>query len=390
MQTENEQLRAQLAEYEQDTKTTPDTNTPPQTVEYHGTPVTLGQLHAIYRGMDILPAEHPSKTEVHTLIRKLQKDMGNAVEPEERCAHLETILTRLYTKMETATTKHHSLEAERESIQKKLASAQEEIDDIQVQIDNALEDKKEAEERRTKTMQAKQQQCRTATEGYQEDFKTFLKTHYAQIHQLCEDNLWDVPQKQVRKYEQEFSGHTIHSTALGNVLQHRQPNGLSPHQKKVIVAAKAWYDSKPHLKPAGDIGQLLDAPIPEDVAMGGDNGTCRPPPPNENELPPKKSKRSASAPYIYKEGTNDIELIEVPKDIKYTEDLEKAVFEYNEQAIKSDTEETVPPVPPTYGMHNEDRWKAEFHFAILHRRDEWKHFPPWKEYINARANDGHA
>ena len=102
--------------------------------------------------------------------------------------------------METATTKHHSLEAERESIQKKLASAQEEIDDIQVQIDNALEDKKEAEERRTKTMQAKQQQCRTATEGYQEDFKTFLKTHYAQIHQLCEDNLWDVPQKQVRKY----------------------------------------------------------------------------------------------------------------------------------------------------------------------------------------------
>ena len=105
--------------------------------------------------MGFLPPEHPHKKEVHELIRQLQKQKGNAVEPEERCAHLEQILTRLHNKLEDLTEKHEALEQEQEALTKKITASQVEIDEIRQQIADAKEDKREAEERRTRTLEAK-------------------------------------------------------------------------------------------------------------------------------------------------------------------------------------------------------------------------------------------
>ena len=184
--------------------------------------------------MDILPPEHPFNRKVHDLVRRLQQKRGKNVDPEERCAHLETIVNRLFTKMDSAVTKRDALEYEREAINKKLVQSQDEIDDTQKQIDDAQEDKREAEARRTKNLQTKPQQSRVTTEAYTEEFNNFLKTRHMAIHQLGEDNTWDFPQKLIRKYEQEYHTHTMHHMALANVLQQQQQGGLSPRRKNVV------------------------------------------------------------------------------------------------------------------------------------------------------------
>lgn len=190
LKDENEQLRAQLADLQQEKGPPPAENntSAPQTVPYEGAEVSLGQLHNIYRGMNMLSPDHPSKKEVHDRIRRLQKERGNIVDAEERCAHLESIINRLFSKLDGITLKHEALEQERDAFNKKITHSQGEVDDIRKQITDAQEDKREAEARGTKNLEAKQQQSRAATETYTNDFKYFLKTHHDTIFTLGEDN----------------------------------------------------------------------------------------------------------------------------------------------------------------------------------------------------------
>ena len=143
---ENAQLRAQLAQLneQQQAPQQEAAASAPQTVSYSGEQVTLGQLYAIYRGMGFLPPEHPNKRQVHELIRQLQKQKGDAVEPEERCAHLEQIITRLHSKLEDLTEKHEALEHEQDALTKKITASQVEVDEIRQQIADAKDDKREA------------------------------------------------------------------------------------------------------------------------------------------------------------------------------------------------------------------------------------------------------
>ena len=117
------------------------------------------------------------------------------------------------------------------------------MDVIQKKIDEALDDKKEAEARRTTTLQEKQQATRATTEGYQAPFKAFLKEHHPILHQLGEDNAWELPPKTLRKQEQEFRGFT-------------------PHQRNIIKEAKEWYIDHPNLRPGGDVGASTSTSSP--------------------------------------------------------------------------------------------------------------------------------
>ena len=85
-----------------------------------------------------------------------------------------------------------------------------------------------------------------------------------------------------------------------------------------------------------------------------------------------------------------METITVPKEIVFTEAFEQAIRDYNDFAQKQDKGNEVPPIPHTYPTNDEGRYMAEFHHAISTRKEDWKKFPAYKLYINARENQYHS
>lgn len=235
---ENEKLKIESAGYkcnEKQAAAAEATANIVQIVQYGGKDCTLSQLHTIDRAVECVPPDHSTKNEVHSLIRKLQKQRGNATDLEERCAHLETIINGLMSKMDNAKAKYSTLDEERGAIYQKTTQAQEDIDSTQQKIDEVVDDKKEAELRRNQNLQ---HGCSDASEGLNNDIKEHIRVHYPRLHTMAEENKWGLPQQMFRKHEQELHAHLTHHTAVSNVLQHQPADGFTPHQKNIIQEQK--------------------------------------------------------------------------------------------------------------------------------------------------------
>ena len=67
--------------------------------------------------------------------------------------------------------------------------------------------------------------------------------------------------------------------------------------------------------------------------------------------------------------------------------MEDSVVDYAELLDETDEPSEVPPVPTAYGTTSEDRYAAEFHYAIwVTERDSWGLFPSYSQYLQARKD----
>ena len=98
-------------------------------------------------------------------------------------------------------------------------------------------------------------------------------------------------------------------------------------------------------------------------------------PPAPTPTASKRNKITANSPYLVKDDTAELEPIKVPDALPYSEELEKAVREYNKLAGASDKGLEVPPVQAVYPSTDEGKWVAEMHYAILQTQcKDWHRF----------------
>ena len=76
--------------------------------------------------------------------------------------------------------------------------------------------------------------------------------------------------------------------------------------------------------------------------------------------------------------------LKVPENIGYSSELEDSVVAFVEFFDTAEEPCEVPPVPKNYGTTEEDRYAAEYHYAIWKNKETWNLFPGYNVYLHAR------
>ena len=146
---------------------------------------------------------------------------------------------RVETELQQANDAHQKILDEQESLHRRLERSNERIQQLLANKQDAIDDRSEAVKR------GENNSPNSPNSGEcQQPFTEFLKTYYAQLHELGEENKWQLPNSTFKVQEQNFSRLKQHTCAILEAFNDKDTaTPWTASQKHRVRAVKTWFES---------------------------------------------------------------------------------------------------------------------------------------------------